>query len=313
MFALKGELGDNRDNARKRVWEDSTYTQLAPKTMQKDIEKYRFVQKACGNVIYVSEYDRMHFKIPLRGQRNRASADVPDKKTREDSIKRARRQIFSIVEGNFNNYKLPVFCTLSYEKNILEIGDAVSDFRLFLRKYSRDIFGRENALRYIAVAERQEKRGAKSGDAGTVHFHFVLFNLPVAVVQSDISITAKRKILSAKKKKETGRGWTFEEFLELPQQYFTSLDIWGLGFSDMRLLDKTLNGKPIERVGAYVAKYLGKDNIHRFGRWNYLASRSLLRPEVSFSELSPDVRGDIMEVQTIETMGRKLKITKFVL
>jgi hypothetical protein len=81
----------------------------------------------------------------------------------------------------------------------------------------------------------------------------------------------------------------------------------------MLLLDKTLKGKPIKRVSAYIAKYLGKENIHRFGRWNYLASRSLLRPVVEFSEDMPDISGDIVEIQERETFNRKLKISKYVL
>jgi len=267
--------------------------------------KYKFVKKTCGNVVYVSEYDRVRFKVEMKSGRNgRSSSDEPDKKTREDSIKRARRQIFSIVEGNYDDYELPVFITLTYEKNLLDVSEAVHDFRNFLRRYSRSIFGSDSKLCYIAVAERQ--------DRGAIHFHAVFFNLPRSLVKDDLAIISIRKKFSGKKKRDQGRSWTFREFLELPQKYFTSLDIWKLGFSDMRLLDKTLNGKPIERVAAYVAKYLGKENIHRFGRWNYLASRGLKRPDVQFMEFDPDIQGDIMEVVVHEHMNHKLKITKFV-
>lgn len=268
------------------------------------MEKYRFVEKKCGNVVYLSEYDRVKYKIPLRGERSRSPASETSKKTREDSIKRARRQIFSIVEGNFDRYELPVFITLTYEKNVLDLGCAIEDFRLFLRRYSRSIFSSDTALDYLAVAERQ--------DRGAVHFHVVLFNLPRSLVERDLGIIASRKIHSRRLKKQFGRSWTFEEFLQLPEKYFTSVDIWGLGFSDMRTLEKTLSGQRIKRVSAYVAKYLGKDNIHRFGLWNYLASRRLLRPTVRFSELLPDIDGDIVEIHTTEILGKKLKITKYV-
>jgi hypothetical protein len=273
--------------------------------MQNQIDKYRFVKKTCGNIVYLSEYDRMHFKIPFKGERNRSGSDEPSKKSREDSIKRARRQIFSIVEGNYDRYELPVFITLTYEENLLGLAFAIGDFRAFLRRYSRSVFGNDRLLQYIAVAERQER--------GAVHFHAVFFNLPGTLVTADLGISRSRKKYSRQLKAQKGRAWTFSEFLLLPRAYKTSLDIWGLGFSDIRLLDKTLKGKPIQKVAAYVAKYLGKDNIHRFGRWNYLASRGLFRPEVTFSELTPDVEGDIVEIQTHEILGKKLIVKKIVL
>ncbi len=281
--------------------------------MQNDVEKYRFVKKTCGNVVYLSEYDRMRYKVPFKGERNRSRSDEPSKKSREDSIKRARRQIFSIVEGNYDRYELPVFITLSYEKNVLDIVCAVRDFRAFLRRYSRHIFGSERSLQFVAVAERQLKRGAKNGDPGTIHFHAVFFNLPRALITADLGISHSRKKYSRALKAQVGRSWTFPEFLRLPRKYKTSFDIWGLGFSDVRLLDKTLKGKPIQKVAAYVAKYLGKENIHRFGRWNYLASRGLYRPDVSFSELTPEIDGDIVETQTHEILGKKLIVKKIVL
>ena len=179
------------------------------------------------------------------------------------------------------------------------------DFRLFLRSYSRAVFGVENALRYLALAERQER--------GSVHFHAVFFNLPVRLVSDDLAVIASRKRESSRLARTTGKGWTFAEFLSLPRRFKISLDVWGLGFSDMRLLDKTLKGKTIKKVSAYVAKYLGKDNIHRFGRWNYLASRALERPAVEFSEEKPEVIGEIVEIQDHETFGRKLRIVKYIL
>jgi len=197
---------------------------------------------SCGKVTKITDYSRMQVAYSTEsGERGTVGVQ---KEISQDSIARARRKIYEIVEGNFLCYPFPVFCTFTFKKNITDIDFSFMEMRNFLRRYSRFKLGNERALEYIGVAERQ-KRGA-------VHFHFVFFNLPYGV-ENERSTREMAKI-------------------------------WNFGFVDVRDASKTLSGSEVFNLGAYLAKYLAKDNVARFGKAMYFASRGLARPVV---ELSP--------------------------
>jgi len=189
---------------------------------------------------------------------------------RLSSILRARQQIYDIVEGNFSFYLSPVFCTFTFAKNEKNVDSAVLIFRLFLRRYSRHFFGQENVLQYIAVAERQTR--------GAIHFHAVFFNPPADV-------------LSERKHRKMAM-------------------LWRQGFVDVRDARRTLRGDIVFSLGAYLAKYLGKDNVVRFGKNNFFASRGLVRPRVDYP-LDDYAEGDMIQDSTVDSRRGRIRIKKY--
>ena len=66
--------------------------------------------------------------------------------------------------------------------------------------------------------------------------------------------------------------------------------IWGNGFVWIRDLLTSNNSKPVDKVGAYILKYMNKNIIDKrlMGKKSYFTSRNLIRPEIVYENLSLD-------------------------
>lgn len=66
--------------------------------------------------------------------------------------------------------------------------------------------------------------------------------------------------------------------------------IWGNGFIWIRDLLTENKGKPVDNVGAYIVKYMNKNNIDKrlMGKKAYFTSRNLFRPEVVYENIGLD-------------------------
>ena len=203
--------------------------------------------------------------------------------TREDSVARSRMRLFDIVEGNFSFFPNPIFCTFTFAEKKLDLVSANSEFRNFLRRFSRRCFGEEGVLEYLAVAERQELRGEREGNEGEVHYHAVFFNLPKFFYEKE----RERRIIA---------------------------NCWSHGFVDCRLARKTLRGGSVRNLPAYLAKYLGKSSCVISGRSFFFASRGLARPskDSSMEVLTPPVNSCMMEREVITYKRGSLTREKFV-
>ncbi|MHB1316471.1 MAG: rolling circle replication-associated protein [Minisyncoccota bacterium] len=219
-----------------------------------------------GNHIELFEYEhslpekrpRMSFK-----QRKRETLDIDQSlQKRLDNIIRARRNFFRLVQANLKSAEKPVFITLTTikEKSLVSAYKYLTQFITRLRK----IYGSE--FRYIAVPEYQ-KRGA-------VHFHCLVWGLPVSDVFDEIPwIVRKRqtqKILTYfltfcheyKLESTTARGTRYIQHQ------------WMRGFLDCLPTD----GSP--KLATYMAKYMSKAMSDRrlYQSKSYVCGRNSLRP-----------------------------------
>ena len=64
--------------------------------------------------------------------------------------------------------------------------------------------------------------------------------------------------------------------------------IWENGFVWIKDLLKAKNGKPVDNIGAYLVKYMSKNNIDErlMGKKSYFTSKNLNRPEILYENLS---------------------------
>lgn len=231
---------------------------------------YKYRKQVCGNIIELRDYPKDRY-VYTKENFNQKRADEFIGISRDDSIKRARRAIYDIVEGNFLRFPNPFFCTFTFALNEQEVTYCFSEYRKFLRRLSWYYFGNDRALEHISIAERQ-KRGA-------IHFHAVFFNLP-------------KDCINERKTRALAR-------------------MWGLGFVDLRDARRTLGGFEVESLGAYLAKYLGKDNIIRFGKNFYLSSRGLSRPSIELSTVPFKQIGVFLKRTIVTGRDGQLKINKY--
>ncbi len=66
--------------------------------------------------------------------------------------------------------------------------------------------------------------------------------------------------------------------------------LWGNGFVWIKDLLTGNNGKPVDNVGAYIVKYMNKNNIDKrlMGKKAYFTSRNLVRPEIVYEDIGLD-------------------------
>lgn len=89
-------------------------------------------------------------------------------KRREDSIARARENLYDLIQANINtNPEITTFITLTFAENVTTLEEANPLFRAFIRRLNKSFALK---VKYISVVEFQ-KRGA-------VHYHVLFFNLP---------------------------------------------------------------------------------------------------------------------------------------
>lgn len=171
------------------------------------------------------------------------------------SIRRARNTVLRVINCN---PELKTFITLTFKDNVLDLDTANREFKKFAQRVNYALsVGAMHTLdnlnfKYVSVIEFQ-KRGA-------VHYH-LLSNLCVDFEPR----RGKRKTLSQKK---------FEV-------YFAQ-HIWKNGFVDVEpiTVNPDINKDEVDNVGAYIVKYMTKDNddIKLQGRKSYLMSKGLVRP-----------------------------------
>ena len=66
--------------------------------------------------------------------------------------------------------------------------------------------------------------------------------------------------------------------------------IWGNGFVWIKDLLTGNKGKPVDNVGAYIVKYMNKNNIDKrlMGKKAYFTSRNLTRPAIVYEDMELD-------------------------
>jgi len=141
-----------------------------------------------GDTIEVYQYEKPVFTgkrlNPLPKQQQKIKKTYQQQK--KYSFFQARNKIRRLINSNAGQYFKqgfrpypPVFVTLTYKQNQLNRKQAILDFKNFIKRFNYVVYQtKENKLKYLAISENQQKRGKINHDIGTVHFHFVAFNLP---------------------------------------------------------------------------------------------------------------------------------------
>lgn len=167
---------------------------------------------------------------------------------RVQTIRDARNKCRRLALSNFTSDDC--FITLTYAKNMQDVKQADKDFKNFIKRLRN--FSKQK-IKYLAVREFQ-KRGA-------IHFHFLTdLKLP-SWVKNENSLKEYERVIG---------------------------DLWGFGFVDVKLLNKAksknnkYNNKPVDNVGAYLIKYMTKENhdIRLKEHKAYLPSRGLQKPYI---------------------------------
>jgi len=89
---------------------------------------------------------------------------------RQDSIYRSRDNVMDTINANVTPYSK--FITLTTKDTVLDRDEFIKMFKVF-QKYFQRKFGYR--MPYVAIMERQKKRGLKEGNAGSWHIHIAVF------------------------------------------------------------------------------------------------------------------------------------------
>lgn len=87
----------------------------------------------------------------------------------EKNIRRARKNVFDIVETNLTPHTKMI--TLTYAICNLDYDQLAHDWKMFRRNLKRSGFD----FPYLYIVEHQTKRGEKEGNRGSLHIHAILF------------------------------------------------------------------------------------------------------------------------------------------
>jgi len=141
------------------------------------IKKYYKKIIFCGNYLDLYEYSNpIYYNFDPKGSQALNDLTNFENDRSEQSLTRARQNLYMIIKGNVSPDYIPLFLTLTFAENITDLKKANKELSLFFKRlkweYKRDI-------KYVVVPEFQ-KRGA-------VHYHIVLFNL-------DRSLTTRNDI-----------------------------------------------------------------------------------------------------------------------
>jgi len=183
--------------------------------------------------------------------------------------KNARRAVVGfkrLVTANMGATQNLVFATFTFAENIGDLRLARKNFNIFARAL-KDKFGEH--LSYLVVAEFQQR--------GAVHFHSLIWGLPVEVVE---------------------------------RERFTRLvaGIWQHGFVDIRSV------RSPQGIGLYLAKYLTKTFLdYRLkGMKAYIGSRNLIKPvEDKNAMLGPYYHGEGYQLSTARVVHEKEYMTQW--
>lgn len=104
-----------------------------------------------------------------RGRKPDAAAYYDAAKRRQRHYRGVRWEIARLIDCNFDDSTK--FLTLTFADNVTDIKYCNREFRKFIKRLNRRVYGTDKTkVRYLAVWEAQ-KRGA-------IHYHVVLFGLP---------------------------------------------------------------------------------------------------------------------------------------
>lgn len=111
-------------------------------------------------------------KIPYKFKRFRRKSLFPV--FRLSNLFRTRRNLRQLILTNVSKDYLPIFITLTFRDNVIDLGQA----NLFLKKFILRLNYAQNIqLKYVAIPEIQYRREKKYGHA-VWHYHLLAFNLP---------------------------------------------------------------------------------------------------------------------------------------
>jgi len=105
---------------------------------------------------------------PMRLQGDGSTDELREiESRREDNLGYVRAQIRRLIECNYKKFGYPpVFLTLTFSENVVDIDIANKQFHDFIKRLNRRF---QRSFRYLAIVEFQ-KRGA-------VHYHCIFFNM----------------------------------------------------------------------------------------------------------------------------------------
>lgn len=175
-----------------------------------------------------------------RDLRREGREDRKDER-RAQTIRDARNLCKRLAVANFGSSDS--FITLTVAKNSDDVAFYDNEFKKFVKRMN---YKYNKKHKYLAVREFQ-KRGA-------IHYHLLM--------DFDEAITKQNDEELKSLEREVGK-------------------IWGHGFVDVQtLLRSKRNGTPVDNVGAYLVKYMSKENDDERLKGNkvYLCSRGLKRP-----------------------------------
>jgi len=120
----------------------------------KTLYAYNKTAKFTANTLIIRNYGKLLLAKSSAGRSCYLKSNEPIR--REDSLYRARESVYLLANANIRQDIKPLFCTLTFKKNEIDLSRANTDFRNFIKRLQRHT--RTNIL-YLTVPE-QQKRGA---------------------------------------------------------------------------------------------------------------------------------------------------------
>ena len=218
----------------------------------KDKKIYQVKYVISGSVIERYTYEKDQFVgFEAKNKNGKNSNGLKSEENRAVSLGRARKTIMRTINSN---PCLNKFLTLTFAENVKDLDYSNKEFKKWVDRVNYQVFHtKKRAMKYVAVIEFQDgkeyiKNGVKCKGIGrgAVHYH-ILCNLPYI----DVNNLAK---------------------------------IWGHGIIKLNRIkgDKGRFGSDeCDNVGAYVCKYMTKDNDdgRLKERKSYLMSQNLDKPQ----------------------------------
>jgi len=133
-----------------------------------------------GNIIEISNFKESvlyGFTNNPTGRKTKATEEDSEKH-RAETLRNAKRSIKRLINANYETGSSRLL-TLTYRENVQDIDRAYTDFRKFVRAYSKHL---GHTIKYVAIPELQDgsRRKDKEG-RNAIHFHVVLFGIPEMV------------------------------------------------------------------------------------------------------------------------------------
>ena len=218
----------------------------------KDKKIYQVKYVVSGSVIERYTYEKNQFVgFEPKNKNGKNSNGLKSDENRGVSLGRARKIIMRTINSNSCLNK---FLTLTFAENVKDLDYSNDEFKKWIKRVNYQVFKtKKSAMKYVAVIEFQDgkeyiKNGVKckGSGRGAVHYH-ILCNLPYIDVNS-------------------------------------LAEIWGHGIIKLNRIKgdkKRFGSDECDNVGAYVCKYMTKDNGDERlkGRKSYLMSQNLDKPQ----------------------------------